>query len=243
MRQVEYFNDEVGLLWSVTDLLCDDLKAREYGQIILPLTMLRRMDCVLEPTKDAVVAKARKLTGGIGNPGPILLRAAGQRFYNASSLNFARLLDEPLNIAANLRSYIAGYDNDTIEMLHAYDFDNQIARLDSAGSLYRVISRFANTDLHPDLVPNQTMGHILEELRKLSEANGKAAGEHSTAATKSLTALANSAPGTTSPPPTLQDVKGSQSFVPGPARGSQWPQWPAAWPDGSRGSGPAKTGW
>ena len=109
MSQVEGFGDKVGFIWSVADLLRGDYKAHEYGQVILPLTVLRRLDCVLEPTKDVVVAKAKGLVGKIDNIDPILLRAAGQPFYNVSPLNFTRLLDDAPNIAANLRTYIAGY--------------------------------------------------------------------------------------------------------------------------------------
>ena len=110
MSQVEGFSDKVGFIWSVADLLRGDYKAHEYGQVILPLTVLRRLDCVLEPTNDVVVARAKGLVGKIDNIDPILLRAAGQPFYNISPLNFTQLLDDAPNIAANLRTYIAGLD-------------------------------------------------------------------------------------------------------------------------------------
>jgi type I restriction enzyme M protein len=160
MSQVEGFSDKVGFIWSVADLLRGDFKAHEYGQVILPLTVLRRLDCVLEPTKDAVVARAKSLVGKIDNIDPILLRAAGQPFYNISPLNFTRLLDDASNIAANLRTYIAGYSTGAVEVLEKYGFDNQITRLDNAGLLYHVISRFADVELHPDLVSNEAMGYI-----------------------------------------------------------------------------------
>jgi len=178
---MEGFADKVGFIWSVADLLRGDYKAHEYGQMILPLTVLRRLDCVLEPTKDAVVARAKDLAGKIDNIDPILLRAAGQPFYNVSPLNFTRLLDDPSNIAANLRTYIAGYSTGAVEVLDKYGFDNQIARLDNAGLLYLVISRFADIDLHPDTVSNEAMGYIFEELlRKFSEMSNETAGEHFT---------------------------------------------------------------
>jgi type I restriction enzyme M protein len=181
MSQVEGFSDKVGFIWSVADLLRGDYKAHEYGQVILPLTMLRRLDCVLEPTKDAVVARAKGLVGKIDNIDPILLRAAGEPFYNISPLNFARLLDDAPNIAANLRTYIAGYSTGAVEVLEKYGFDNQITRLDNAGLLYHVIARFADVELHPDVVPNEAMGYIFEELlRKFSEMSNETAGEHFT---------------------------------------------------------------
>jgi len=181
LSQVTGFSDKVGFIWSVADLLRGDYKAHEYGQVILPLTVLRRLDCVLESTKDAVVAKAKSLAGKIDNIDPILLRVAGQPFYNVSPLNFTRLLDDPANVAANLRSYIGGYSTGAVEVLDKYGFDNQITRLDNAGLLYHVISRFADVDLHPDAVPNEAMGYVFEELlRKFSEMSNETAGEHFT---------------------------------------------------------------
>jgi len=181
LSQVTGFSDKVSFIWSVADLLRGDYKAHEYGQVILPLTVLRRLDCVLEATKDAVVDKAKSLAGKIDNIDPILLRAAGQPFYNVSPLNFTRLLDDPGNVAGNLRSYIAAYSTGAVEVLDKYGFDNQITRLDNAGLLYHVISRFADVDLHPDAVPNETMGYVFEELlRRFSEMSNESAGEHFT---------------------------------------------------------------
>jgi len=181
LRSVEGFSDKVGFIWSVADLLRGDFKAHEYGQVVLPLTVLRRLDCVLEPTKAKVVAKAAALTGKIDNVEPILLRTAQQPFFNSSPLDFARLLDDAPNIAGNLRAYIAGYSTGAVEVLDKYGFDNTITRLDSAGLLFHVISRFADLDLHPNRVPNHAMGYIFEELlRKFSEMSNETAGEHFT---------------------------------------------------------------
>jgi type I restriction enzyme M protein len=181
VTQVQGFSDKVGFIWSVADLLRGDYKAHEYGQVVLPLTVLRRLDCVLKPTKPAVVARAASLAGKIENVEPLLLRAAGQPFYNTSPLDFARLLDDPANVAGNLRTYIAGFSTGAVEVLDKYGFDNQITRLDNAGLLFHVISRFADVDLHPDAVPNDAMGYIFEELlRKFSEMSNETAGEHFT---------------------------------------------------------------
>ena len=181
MTQVQGFTDKVGFIWSVADLLRGDYKAHEYGQVILPLTVLRRLDCVLEPTKAAVIARAADLAGKIENVEPLLLRAAGQPFYNTSPFDFARLLDDPGNVAGNLRTYIAGFSTGAVEVLDRYGFDNQITRLDNAGLLFHVVSRFADVDLHPDAVPNDAMGYIFEELlRKFSEMSNETAGEHFT---------------------------------------------------------------
>ncbi|MGI8578089.1 MAG: type I restriction-modification system subunit M N-terminal domain-containing protein [Nocardioidaceae bacterium] len=181
MSNEDGFGDKVGFIWSIADLLRGDYKAHEYGQVILPLTVLRRLDCVLEPTKDAVLAKARDLAGKIDNIDPLLLRAAGQPFYNVSSLNFSRLLADAPNIAANLRTYIAGYSASAAEVLDKYGLDNHITRLDNAGLLYHVIARFADIDPHPDVVSNAAMGYIFEELLgRFSEASNASAGEHFT---------------------------------------------------------------
>jgi type I restriction enzyme M protein len=178
---MDSFGDNVSFIWSVADLLRGDFKAHEYGQVILPFTVLRRLDCVLQSTKDAVVQRAEDLQGKIGNIDPLLLRAAGQPFYNVSPLNFPRLLDDSANVAGNLRSYIAGFSTGAAEVLDRYGFDNQITRLDSAGLLYHVVSRFADIDLHPNKVNNHAMGYIFEELlRKFSEMSNETAGEHFT---------------------------------------------------------------
>jgi type I restriction enzyme M protein len=179
--QVEGFGDKVGFIWSVADLLRGDFKAHEYGQVILPLTVLRRLDCVLEPTRDAVAERAQRLAGSVGNVDPILTRVSGQPFYNVSALSFPRLLDDPDNVAANLRTYIAGFSPGAAEVVERYGFDNQITRLDNAGLLYLVLTRFADIDLHPDGVSNEAMGYIFEELlRKFSEMSNETAGEHFT---------------------------------------------------------------
>jgi len=181
MTQVQGFADKVGFIWSVADLLRGDYKAHEYGQVVLPLTVLRRLDSVLEPTKAAVIARAADLAGKIENVEPLLLRAAGQPFYNTSPLDFARLLDDPGNVAGNLGTYIAGFSTGAVEVLDRYGFDNHITRLDNAGLLFHVVSRFADVDLHPDAVPNDAMGYIFEELlRKFSEMSNETAGEHFT---------------------------------------------------------------
>lgn len=181
MTQVQGFGDKVGFIWSVADLLRGDFKAHEYGQVILPLTVLRRLDAVLAPTKPAVIAKAEELAGKIENPEKILLRTAGQPFFNTSPFDFERLLDDAPNLAANLRTYIAGFSSGAVEVLREYRFDETITRLDSAGLLFHVISRFADIDLHPDRVPNEAMGYVFEELlRKFSEMSNETAGEHFT---------------------------------------------------------------
>ncbi len=176
------FGEMVGFIWSVADLLRGDYKQSEYGKVILPLTVLRRLDCILEPTKPAVLAKVAELsTGKIGNVDLFLRRASKQPFYNISPLNFRGLLADPEHIARSLRLYIDAFSPGAVEVLDKYGFDAQITRLDEAGLLYQVIAQFADIDLHPDVVSNVEMGYVFEELiRKFSEAGNETAGEHFT---------------------------------------------------------------
>jgi len=174
-------NNHAAFIWSVADLLRGDYKQSEYGKVILPLTVLRRLDCVLEPTKAAVLARAVKLRGQVDNVEPVLCAVAGQRFYNTSPLDFPRLLDDPAQVAGNLRAYIAGFSSGAREVLEKFDFDTQITRLARADLLYLVVSRFAEVDLHPDAVSNLEMGYLYEELvRRFSELSNETAGEHFT---------------------------------------------------------------
>jgi type I restriction enzyme M protein len=177
----ERIDNHAGFIWSVADLLRGDYKQSEYGKVILPLTVLRRLDCVLEATKPAVLARALKLRGQIENVDPILGSVAGPGFYNTSPLDFGKLLQDPGQLAGNLRGYIAGFSAGAREVLQKFDFDVQITRLERADLLYMVVSRFAEIDLHPDRVSNVEMGYLYEELiRRFSELSNETAGEHFT---------------------------------------------------------------
>lgn len=181
MTQVSGFGDKVSFVWSVADLLRGDVKAHEYGQFILPFVVLRRLDCVLEPTKADVIARAKSLEGKVSNVDPILERVSGAPFYNVSPLNFVDLLNDDKNVRANLTSYLAGFSSGAADVLEKYKFAERIATLDKAGLLYQVVAKFADIDLHPDVVPNHAMGYIFEELlRRFSEMANETAGEHFT---------------------------------------------------------------
>lgn len=175
------FSTLAAFLWSVADLLRGDYKQSDYGKVILPFTVLRRLDCVLEPTKDDVLTElARRKDSGIAIH-PFLLKASGQSFYNTSRYNFARLLDDPNSIKANLVDYVQGFSENTRDVFEKYEFANQIERLDSANLLYQVTQKFAAIDLHPDRVSNDQMGLIFEELiRRFAELSNETAGEHYT---------------------------------------------------------------
>ncbi len=168
-------------IWSVADLLRGDYKQADYGKVILPFTVLRRIDCVLEPTKEAVLAEhAAKITAGI-NPEPFVLRKAGQTFYNVSKLDMHLLMGDQDNIAANLYAYIQGFSEDVRDIFERFEFAAQIDRLAKAKLLYQVTEKFARINLHPDKVSNHQMGLVFEELiRKFSELSNETAGEHFT---------------------------------------------------------------
>ncbi|MGN9778056.1 N-6 DNA methylase [Micromonospora sp. H33] len=169
-------------IWSVADLLRGDYKQSEYGRVILPLTVLRRLDCVLEPTKDAVLARHAQLKQlGVQNMDPVLRKTAGLSFYNTSEMSFRKLLGDQDHVALNLRAYIGGFSPGAVDVLDKYGFDTQISRLAEAGLLYQVVAKFADIDLHPDVVSNHQMGYVFEELiRRFSEISNETAGEHFT---------------------------------------------------------------
>ena len=175
-------NNHAAFIWSVADLLRGDYKQSEYGKVILPLTVIRRLDCVLEPTKAAVLKKHRQLTERIENLEPVLNIAAGDfGFYNTSPLTFGKLLDDPSNISDSLRLYIGGFSAAAKDVIDKFDFGIQIDRLAKANLLYKVVSKFAEIDLHPDVVSNIEMGYLYEELiRRFSELSNETAGEHFT---------------------------------------------------------------
>lgn len=181
MSDSPIIKNHAAFIWSVADILRGDYKQSEYGKVILPLTVLRRLDCVLEPTKEKVLEKAKSLKGKIENQEPVLCVVAKEQFFNASKLDMKKLLDDPQNLAANLRAYISAFSSGARDVLEKFDFDTQITRMNSGNILYMVISKFAEIDLHPSVVSNLEMGYLYEELiRKFSELSNETAGEHFT---------------------------------------------------------------
>jgi len=179
--KVTGFGDKVAFIWSVADILRGDFKAHEFGQVILPFTVLRRLECALKPTKDDVVARAENLVGKVANVDPILRATAGKSFYNISPLTLTKILGDDKNVAKNLKTYIAGYSPGAAEVLEHYGFADKIDRLDKAGLIYQVTAKFAELDLSEKAVPNDAMGYIFEELlRRFSEMSNETAGEHFT---------------------------------------------------------------
>lgn len=168
-------------IWSVADLLRGDYKQSDYGKVILPFTVLRRLDCVLEATKPAVLAEnAAKTAAGL-NPEPFLLRKAGQSFYNVSPLDMKKLMGDQDHIRENLYSYVQAFSPAVRDVFERFEFHTQVERLAKAGLLYQVTEKFVRIDLHPEVVDNHQMGLVFEELiRKFAEISNETAGEHFT---------------------------------------------------------------
>jgi type I restriction enzyme M protein len=168
-------------LWAVADLLRGDYKQSDYGKVILPFTVLRRLDCVLQATKPAVLAEYdAKQKAGV-NPEPFLLRKSGQSFYNTSPLDMKKLMGDQDHIRENLYSYIQAFAPAVRDLFERFDFHTQVDRLHKCGLLYQVTEKFSQIDLHPGTVDNHQMGLVFEELiRKFAEISNETAGEHFT---------------------------------------------------------------
>ncbi|MFF4858207.1 N-6 DNA methylase [Streptomyces rubiginosohelvolus] len=167
--------------WSVADLLRGDYRQSDYGKVILPFTVLRRLECVLEPTREKVVETVAKFAGQDLDTGHFLRRASGHSFYNKSDLTLRKIAADPQNAAKNLQIYVGAFSDNAREVLDKYEFNQQVRKLDGANLLYQVIGRFTDLDLHPDVVPNHNMGYIFEELiRRFAEQSNETAGEHFT---------------------------------------------------------------
>ena len=194
------FSEKVSFIWGVADLLRGDYKQSEYGRVILPFILLRRLDQVLALTRDAVVAAndtARNLPIALREK--MLMKAAGVGFYNTSRLDFPKLLQDPDNVAANLVGFLHGFSENIRDIMERFRFESQITRLDNANLLFLVARKFVEIDLHPyrrhpdgtvrngddgqplPNVSNHEMGYIFEELiRRFSEQSNETAGEHFT---------------------------------------------------------------
>ena len=168
-------------IWAVADRLRGDYKQSEYGKVILPFTVLRRMDCVLEPTKETVLVEfAKQKKAGI-NPEPFLLRKSDASFYNTSPMDMKKLMGDQDHIKENLFAYIQAFSASVRDIFERFEFHTQIERLAKCGLLYQVAEKFANIDLHPETVSNSQMGLVFEELiRKFAEISNETAGEHFT---------------------------------------------------------------
>ena len=177
------FKEKSNLIWTVADLLRGDYKQSDYGKVILPMTVLRRLDCVLAPKKQNVLdylSKVEKLSDSAKDLA--LNKIAGANFHNQSQFDFARLVADPNHIAANLRNYINGYSASAREIIEYFNFDDQIERMDDpkADILFQVVKKFADIDLSD--MGSEDMGYVFDDLfRRFAELSNETAGEHFTA--------------------------------------------------------------
>lgn len=178
---IKNHQDIVSFIWNIAELLRGDYKQNEYQDVILPFTVLKRLDSVLEPTKDKVLEKFKQVKGKIDNYDPLLKSASGYPFYNTSKYTFKKLTQDPENIASNLKQYINGFSKNMYEVIEYFEFFKEIEKLDRRNLLFLVIEEFNKIDLHPDKVSNHEMGTVYEELiRRFNEQSNEAAGEHFT---------------------------------------------------------------
>jgi type I restriction enzyme M protein len=165
------FSETANFIWSIAELLRGDYKQGEYGKVILPLTVLRRLDCVLADTKAKVLKEYPKIQQmKVQNIDPILNNISGYNFHNHSLYDFDKLIADPEHIAANIRNYIAGFSDSARDIIENFAFEVQIARLEEANLLFMVIKKFQEIDMHPKRIDNNHMGYLYEELiRRFSE--------------------------------------------------------------------------
>ncbi|KQR20076.1 restriction endonuclease subunit M [Agreia sp. Leaf335] len=172
--------NNANFIWSIADLLRGPYKPHQYGAIVLPFTILRRLDAVLEPTKQAVLDEAKKRADS-PSANVFLAKASGAGFYNTSSFTLQSLMGDPAGIKANLVDYIHGFSENVRDIFDRFEFEKHIEKLDAENLLYLVTQRFAAVDLHPNNVTNIEMGLMFEELiRKFAETSNETAGEHFT---------------------------------------------------------------
>ncbi len=172
------------LIWQIADLLRGPYRPPQYERVMLPMTVLRRFDCVLAQTKTKVLAEHEKRKGGRLNDDALdklLNKASGQRFHNHSPLDFEKLKGDPDNIEKHLVSYIKGFSANVRTIFDFFEFENEIEKMREANILYLVVSKFCDVDLHPNAVPNEQMGLIFENLiRRFNELANETAGDHFT---------------------------------------------------------------
>lgn len=176
-------SEKANLIWSIADKITGVYKPHEYGDVILPLTVLKRFDDVLADTKEEVVKAAEKFPETFAQRDMILKETSKQKFYNTSKYDFKKLLDDPSNIEINLYNYINGYSSEVQDIIENFDLERHIKRMANNGILYCTIEAFnsKNANLSPKEVSNIEMGYIFEEIiRRFSESHNEEAGQHYT---------------------------------------------------------------
>ena len=184
MKDQEQYKKHSDLVWSIANLLRGPYRPPQYRKVMIPLTVLRRLDCVLEKSKDDVIQKHAELSAKNWDT-EVIEKALNQKFklafHNISRLTFATLLDDHDKLATNLKAYINGFSSRARSILEKFKFEEEIERLDEANRLFEIVKAFKDVDLHPERIPNMAMGYIFEDLvRRFNEQANEDAGDHFT---------------------------------------------------------------
>ncbi|MBL42408.1 MAG: restriction endonuclease subunit M [Rhodospirillaceae bacterium] len=175
-------NEISSFIWNV----CDDVlrglfRPHEYGDVILPFTVLRRLDCVIEDRKDEIISLFEEYRDQTSDPSPIIMGKVRTSFFNHSRYDLNRLRQDPQNVHINFQNYLGGFSENVLEIVENYQLDKPVERLSKTGRLFQFIDKLSEVDLHPDKVSNHMMGQIFEELlRRFSEMSNETSGEHYT---------------------------------------------------------------
>lgn len=182
MELTQNISQKANLIWSIADKLTGVYKPHEYGEVILPMMVIKRFDSILEDTKNTVLKKNKEIADSPLKDN-LLKKASHYEFYNTSQFNFQKLLDDPNNIEVNFRSYLNSFSPDVLDIIKYFEFDKHITKMAEENLLYIVIKEFCteNADLHPSKISNLEMGYIFEEIiRRFSESHNEDAGQHYT---------------------------------------------------------------
>jgi type I restriction enzyme M protein len=174
------FQELSSLIWSVADDVLRGLfKPHEYGDVILPFVILRRLDCVIEPRKDEIYTLFEEYKTKVEDPSPVIRSRIKAEFYNTSKYDLSRLKQDPKNVFINFRNYINGFSKNVYDIIENFQLDKPVEKLHKNNRLFLLVEKFSSVDLHPDVVDNHTMWQIFEELlRKFSEMSNETSGEH-----------------------------------------------------------------
>jgi type I restriction enzyme M protein len=191
MKNLDAFKAHGDIIWNIANLLRGPYRPPQYRRVMIPLTVLRRLDCVLEASKDAVAKYHRQLKEQTDKDGKakydvetiekMVFRRFDLTFYNTSDFTFQTLLGDPDKLAANLANYMAGFSSRARKIIEKFKFDEEIEKLDEANRLFDVVKQIAAVDLHPKIIPNIAMGYLFEDLvRRFNEQANEEAGDHFT---------------------------------------------------------------
>ncbi|MFZ2171807.1 MAG: class I SAM-dependent DNA methyltransferase [Methylococcaceae bacterium] len=185
MKDQEKFKKHSDLVWDIANLLRGPYRPPQYRRVMIPLTVLRRLDCVLENSKEKVLAEYKQLKTADKYDDEVIEKMINRKFklnfHNTSEFTFKSLLGDPDNLAKNLSNYINGFSSRALNILQKFKFEEEIEKLEEANRLFEVVKQFANVDFHPDHVPNIAMGYIFEDLvRRFNEQANEEAGDHFT---------------------------------------------------------------